>query len=345
MTLADQSTGQPVGLACEVAGGRPGPRWVFDACLDTAPFGDEAAWSTPPTSGVVRDGWLWGRGASDSKVAAAIFCHVGAHIAAQADEMAGRLVLLFDVDEHTGRFGGARRYFEGPDAPGDVAGVLIGYPGLDELVVGSRGVLRVRLQVHGVAGHSGAKARHLNAIEKAAEMVQGLATAELPAAMTAGFPVPPKLTVTAIRGGEGYSITPDRCDVSVDVRTTPALGPDDARDLIAAIVERVDAAWPGTRPTEIVVETSWPAYVLEEGSPARDALMTAAAEAGVEVRPKVSGPSNIGNYLATLSIPATAGWGVAHRGLHGTDEGVDLATVPTVQAVYHAAVLRLLAAR
>ena len=39
------SGGATVALACEVAGGRPGPRFVLDACLDTAPFGDEAAWT------------------------------------------------------------------------------------------------------------------------------------------------------------------------------------------------------------------------------------------------------------------------------------------------------------
>ena len=32
--------GATVALACEVTGARPGPRYVLDACLDTAPFGD-----------------------------------------------------------------------------------------------------------------------------------------------------------------------------------------------------------------------------------------------------------------------------------------------------------------
>src|SRR5215472_18701007 len=34
--------GSTVALACEVTGARPGSRYVLDACLDTAPFGDEA---------------------------------------------------------------------------------------------------------------------------------------------------------------------------------------------------------------------------------------------------------------------------------------------------------------
>lgn len=42
--------GVTVALACEVPG-RLGPRFVLDACLDTAPFGDEAVWTFPPAFG------------------------------------------------------------------------------------------------------------------------------------------------------------------------------------------------------------------------------------------------------------------------------------------------------
>jgi hypothetical protein len=58
--------GETVALTCEVPGARPGPRVVLDACLDTAPFGDEAAWTYPPASGQITGGWLHGRGSSDS---------------------------------------------------------------------------------------------------------------------------------------------------------------------------------------------------------------------------------------------------------------------------------------
>jgi len=45
--------GGTVALVCDVTGQVPGPRYVLDACLDTAPFGDETAWSHPPLSGVI----------------------------------------------------------------------------------------------------------------------------------------------------------------------------------------------------------------------------------------------------------------------------------------------------
>ena len=97
----------------------------------------------------------------------------------------------------------------------------------------------------------------------------------------------------------------------------------------------VDEAWPGTRPTDIEITTRWPAFALTEGSPLRDALLDAAHAVGLATQPKIAGPSNIGNYLAGLGIPATAGFGVDYQGLHGTDERIRLDTIPAVQAVYH----------
>jgi succinyl-diaminopimelate desuccinylase len=343
VTVLKDTTDATVGLACEIAGARPGPRWVLDACLDTAPFEDEHAWTYPPTSAVIADGWMWGRGSSDSKSGAAIFCHVAARLATIRDRWRGTLVLLFDVDEHTGGFGGAKRYFEGEDAPHDVAGVMIGYPGLTKLVVGGRGVHRAKLHVHGVASHSGSSSTTTpNAIEKAAHLVRVLSTAQLPEGASASFPLPGKLTVTAMTGGQGYSVTPNLCTLNIDIRTTPTFDTTATAHLLDQLVTDVDGRWPGTRPTLIEADPAWPAYALDVDSRLCAALLDAAHAAGLDVEPKIAGPSNIGNYLAGLGIPATAGFGVDHIGLHATDERIRLDSIPTVQAVYHAAALDLL---
>ncbi|MDT0267640.1 M20/M25/M40 family metallo-hydrolase [Streptomyces sp. DSM 44915] len=335
------TTGAAVAVTADIRGAHPGPRYVLNACLDTAPFGDEAAWTHPPTSGLIEDGWLWGRGSSDSKVAVAVFCHLAARFASLADRLRGTLTLLFDLDEHTGGFGGAKRYFEGPDAPDDVAGVLIGYPGTDKLVIGGRGVHRAQLHVHGVASHSGGRKTTPGAIDKAAHLVHELRTAELPTA-TADFPVPGKLTVTAINAGQGYSVTPDLCTLNIDIRTTPAFDDTAAAELLATSTAHVDQAWPNTPPTRVHTHTRWPPYALPPDSLLRSALLDAARAHHQHPQPKIAGPSNIGNYLAGLGIPATAGFGVDYTGLHATDERFRTDTVPTVQATYHTALATLL---
>jgi succinyl-diaminopimelate desuccinylase len=331
--------GATVALTCEVSGARPDPRYVLDACLDTAPFGDEAVWTYPPASGEIAGGWLHGRGSSDSKAGASIFAHVAARLRDTAGSLGGSVVLLFDVDEHTGGFGGAKAYFE---HAGPAAGVMIGYPGLDHVVTGGRGILRARVHVHGVAGHSGSTRTGAGAITKAADLIRTLDEIPLPGPAGPEFPLPAKLTVTAINGGEGYSMVPDLCTLNVDIRLTPALDDPAAAALLREAVAKTDAAWPGTPPTDVEITARWPPYALPDGSPLRDALLKAAARAGLAPVAKVAGPSNIGNYLAGLGIPATAGFGVDYKGLHGTDERVRLDSIPAVQAAYHQALLFLL---
>lgn len=342
-TRLDQG-GELLGLVCELEGGRSGPRWVLDACLDTAPFGDLASWRHEPTSAVVEEGWLYGRGSADSKVAVAIFCHVAAALGSEAGRGVDRLSLVFDADEHTGRFGGARAYFGGT-LPGTVGGVMIGYPGNDRLVAGSRGFLRVRVDVRGTAGHSGsAGKRGINAVERAAHLVGLLHESPLRDVPVAGFELPPRLTVTGIRGGDGFSVVPDLCSVDVDIRLTPAFDATAARQLLDSAVADLDRSRPGPAPTTIHFDETWPAYRLVPGSPLVTALRDAAEQAcGRNIPAGVCGPSNIGNYLASRGIEATAGYGVRYRNAHGADECIDLATIPEVYTTYLGAVRRLLA--
>jgi acetylornithine deacetylase/succinyl-diaminopimelate desuccinylase-like protein len=117
---------------------------------------------------------------------------------------------------------------------------------------------------------------------------------------------------------------------------------DAATRLLHQLVAQVDQAWPETSPTLVEADTTWRAYALAEDSRLRTALADASRLVGLHVDAKIAGPSNIGNYLAGLGIPATAGFGVAYVGLHGTDERIRLDTIPIAQAVYHAAALALL---
>ncbi|MFE1879445.1 M20 family metallopeptidase [Streptomyces diastatochromogenes] len=340
----NDDAGEPLGLLVEIPGGRPGPWWTLDACVDTAPYGDEAAWSFAPAGGDVADGWLLGRGAADSKLAAAMFCHIAADLAPRAQTLHGGLAVLLDVDEHTGGFGGARAYLA-DEAAARPAGVMIGYPGLDEVVVGGRGLWRATIVVHAPSGHSGSSRTVVGAISRAAHLVRLLDAAELPGVNAASaFPLPPKLSVTSFHGGQGFSVTPDRCELNVDVRTVPTFDAHDAETLVREAVARLDAELPAPRPTEVVPVVTWPPFRLTEDEQPAAALLGAAAGAGLTVRAKTAGPSNIGNLLAGEGIAATAGFGVPYEGLHGIDERAHLAALPTVYAVYHRAVLDLLRA-
>ncbi|MEI9901887.1 MAG: M20/M25/M40 family metallo-hydrolase [Hyphomicrobium sp.] len=285
------AAGGIVGLHGRIRTRDPGPVLCLDACIDTAPFGDETLWSRPPSSGSVADGRLWGRGAADSKMGVAILSHVARDLVKSGAIGRGGIDLLFDADEHTGRFGGVRAYLDAVDRPPD--GALLGYPENAELIRGSRGFHRVRLVVSGRAAHSGATDRTgVNAIAKLAHLVAALETAPLPAEPDGPFAFGPRLTVTQIEGGEGFSVVPDRATCGIDIRLTPGFAAGQAEHWIAEQVARIDALHPSPRPTAIEPVDSWPPYLVPTDAPLVRAFHAAGREAFARDVPlAVCGPS------------------------------------------------------
>lgn len=153
---------------------------------------------------------------------------------------------------------------------------MIGYPGLDDVVVGGRGLWRAVIAVHAPSGHSGSSRTVVGAISRAAHLVRLLDAADMPGVGGgSGFPLPPKLSVTSFHGGQGFSVTPDRCELNVDVRITPAFDAHDAETLIRKAVAELDAELPAPKPTEITPVASWPPHCAcregprhPQGSPA-----------------------------------------------------------------------------
>ena len=339
-------SGQRLGIYVEAAGKTTaGPWTVLNGTLDTAGFGDPSAWTFDPTRAEIDDGWIHGRGSADSKAAVSVFSHLIIELLAQPD-FAGRVGVLFDCDEHSGRFGGARAFFDqvhGEDGLPRPDGVLIGYPGMDRIVNGCRGFLRSKLTVHGIAAHSGSsRQRGINAISRAADLTRQLESLPVPPA-TEAFPLTPQFTVTGMQGGgQTFTQVPDLCEIRLDVRLTPSFSLDEARRAIEETVTRFDAESPQTGATDIEWFGGWPAYQLPPTHPLVLALREASHdELNVYLPTAVVGPSNIGNYLASLGVPALCGFGVEAEGIHAANERIALASIEPVYRIYRNALSRL----
>lgn len=344
-------SGRPMAVVVTIKGARPGPTYCLDACLDTADSGDESKWSRPVFGGDIADGWLYGRGSCDSKAAVAIFCHLAAHFHRRRADLAGTLEVLFDADEHTGRFGGVKHYLADCGARGiKPDGVIIGYPGNDYIAAGARGFYRVEITVHGKSAHSGSSSTSgANAVVKAAALAQKLAEVDVAAfGVGPAFPLPGKLTITEIGGGSGFTAVPDSCKLKVDCRLTPTFTAEHARLVIRDAIASVDESFAARKEfaaseaTSVVEEESWPQYVLSD-DPLVRALGAAATEVyGKVIPPRVVGPSNIGNYLSGKGIAVICGFGVPYKGLHATDECIEVAGIEAVVKTYKKTVERLL---
>jgi succinyl-diaminopimelate desuccinylase len=265
---------------------------------------------------------------------AAILAHVVRDLMRDGSIRRGGIDLLLDADEHTGRFGGARAYLDALDRKPD--GAVLGYPDNHELIRGSRGFHRVRLSVAGRAGHSGATdGGAINAIARLARLVGAIEAAPLPAEPPGPFAFGPRVTVTEVAGGEGFSVVPDSARCSVDMRLTPGFDAAAARRWLEALID------PAT--TRIETVESWPAYCVADADPLVRAFRDAGRAAfGREIGLAVSGPSNIGNLFAAHGIPTLCGLGVTAENVHGTDECAWLDSVAAAYRGYFEGVRRYL---
>jgi len=333
--LLSDGEGKEVAVLVEIAGPAPGPVLCLDACIDTAPAGDPDQWTEPPFSGVVRGRRLLGRGAADSKSGVAILAHVARHLA-QTQIPRGSVHVLFDADEHTGRFGGVRAYLAAiPRLP---EGVSLGYPGNDGIVVGSRGFLRAKLHFAGRAAHSGEIDQSGdNALTKAAAFALKVAGADLPKAGDAAFPFGPAATVTHLSGGEGFSVVPDHATCHIDIRLTRAFDGARAASWLQEIVHSVD------RQARIETVDHWPAYLVEPSDRLVRSFAAAAEQAfGRPIASDVCGPSKIGNLLAARGVPTICAPGVSFANMHAANESASIESMAPVYALYCDAALRFL---
>jgi succinyl-diaminopimelate desuccinylase len=333
--LLRDGEGKDVAVLVEIAGAAPGPVLCLDACIDTAPTGDLDQWTEPPFCGAVRGRRLLGRGGADSKSGVAVLAHVARHLA-ETSIPRGSVHVLFDADEHTGRFGGVRAYLDSIARPPDA--VSLGYTGNDCIVVGSRGFLRARLHFTGKAAHSGEVERTgVNALNKAAAFALKVAASTFPETHDAAFAFGPAATVTHLSGGEGFSVVPDHATCNIDIRLTRAFDGDKAMRWLEEIVRAVD---PQCR-----IETidHWPAYLVELDHDLVRSFSAAAERAfGRHVPADVCGPSNIGNLLAARGVPTICAPGVSFGNMHAANEWADIESIAPVYAMYCDAALRFL---
>jgi succinyl-diaminopimelate desuccinylase len=310
------------------------------ACLDTAPFGDPDSWHHSPTSGIIEDGWLYGRGSADSKIAVSILCHLAVEFNQIFQEKKQGISFFFDGDEHTGQFNGIKTYTK--EYP-EIKKMWIAYPGNDQLNIGARGFYRAEITVYGIAAHSGSSAStQNNAIVKSSLLINSLNLIKLNEFSDEHFELSPKISVTEIAGGKGYSIIPDRCTIKVDIRLTPTFGHLEARRMLSQSLAMIDNQMPSGQKSILKVQDTWPAYKLDINSDVVDTLLKSANEHfNKKVNCRVCGPSNVGNYLSSLDIEATCGFGVTCKNIHASNECVDISTIKPVYDSYFGAVMEL----
>ena len=195
----------------ERSGPQPGPSLLLAAHIDTVAPGE--GWTVDPYGAIEKKGRIYGRGAVDDKASVAVFTACGLALRPAA----GRLVVALTSGEETGKSG----LLDLLEPIGPVDAAVIGEPTALEICVRQRGLLVLTAVAAGKAGHVGRPEGTVNAIEVAADDIRALAEIDLgPADPYLGAP---RAAVTGVRGGTAHNVIPDRCELTIDVRTVPGL--------------------------------------------------------------------------------------------------------------------------
>jgi len=161
--------------------GDDGPKLMFGpAHVDVVPVEIVDSWEEDPFSGLVKDGYVWGRGALDMLfiVAAQVQAFIELH--EEGFQPRGELILLVVSDEEAGGTHGARwmvenhpELVEADYAITEAGGISIA-PDKIAFMTGEKGVARKRISFRGKAGHGSMPYGSDNAVVKLSEAVTRL---------------------------------------------------------------------------------------------------------------------------------------------------------------------------
>ncbi|NPV72143.1 MAG: M20 family metallopeptidase [Firmicutes bacterium] len=197
-------------------GRRPGV--LLCGHLDTVPISDEM-WLCDPFSGEVRDGRLYGLGASDMKGGIAAMACAMAAIMALGESLAGDLVMALTADEEDTCLG-AREIVSRGLLPTGLGSLVIAEPTGLQVASCHKGALWLELEVRGKASHAAMPDLGVNAVSHMAQLIGAVERYRLPCPhhRLLGSAT---LAVTTVKGGLKVNIIPDFCRATVDVRTVP----------------------------------------------------------------------------------------------------------------------------
>lgn len=322
--LAD---GRP-NLVARVGGNQEKPPIAFTGHTDTVPLGAQE-WTVPPHGGLIKEGRLWGRGASDMKSGVAAFVAAATKVAHRLEGTPG-VVLYITAGEETGSEGAfvlARRGMQG-----EAGALVVAEPSDNRPFCGHKGALWLKATTRGVTAHGSMPDKGVNAVYAAARAVSRLEAFDFNIARHAVMGSP-TLNVGTFHGGLNVNSVPDRAEIGIDLRTLPGMQHarllEQLRSYLGADV---------TLESRVDVESVWTA---PDDPWMRDVFEICHAVSGnapsVEAAPYFTDASALTPALG--GIPTVIlGPGPAHMA-HQTDEWCECARIEEAAMIYERLIL------
>ncbi len=306
----------------------------FNGHTDVVPVGDAAAWTHDPFGGVIKDGMLWGRGATDMKSGVAAFAAAAIDFVRNTPPD-GAVILAITGDEEGDGDHGTLALLDWMAVNGEsMTDCLVGEPTCPEVMgemmkIGRRGSMTALITAKGVQGHSAYPHRAKNPVAALVRLMDRLASHELDRG-TDHFDASTLALTTIDTGNPANNVIPATCTGTVNIRFNDAHTGAALSDWLRTEATRVqDETGVGITMT---IRISGESFLTPPG-PLSD-LIARAVQAETGIIPKASTTGGTSDARFVKNHCPVVEFGLVGKTMHQVDERVAVADIQTLKAIY-----------
>lgn len=306
----------------------------FNGHTDVVPVGDEAAWTAPPFGAEIRDGFLYGRGATDMKSGVAAFAAAAIdHV--QSARPDGAIILTITGDEEGPARDGTLALLDWMEAAGERMDLcLVGEPTSGETIgdmakIGRRGSLNARITATGQQGHVAYPQRARNPLPALIALLDRLNRHRLDEG-TAHFDPSNLEVVTVDTGNAATNVTPAEARAALNIRFNDTHSGESLSDWLRAEAART-ATETGVAIT-VDISVSGEAFLTPPGP--LSALVTRAVQDETGLTPDLSTTGGTSDARFVTRHCPVIEFGLTGHRMHAVDERVRVDEIHSLKAIY-----------
>ena len=306
----------------------------FNGHTDVVPLGDEAAWTMPPFGAEIKDGFLYGRGATDMKSGVAAFAAAAIDFVAETPPD-GAVVLAITGDEEADALDGTSALLDWMTANNEAMSVcLVGEPTCPSVMgeamkIGRRGSMTAFFTITGVQGHAAYPHRAKNPMPAMARLMDVLSSRELDQG-TEHFDPSSLQVLTIDTGNPATNVTPSQTRATVNIRFNDRHTSDALTAWMQEEADKVAAAFDVK--VEMGLKVSGESFVTPPGE--LSDLVGRAVEAETGRKPDLSTSGGTSDARFVKDHCPVVEFGLVGKTMHQVDERVEVAQIGQLKAIY-----------
>lgn len=306
----------------------------FNGHTDVVPLGDEAAWTVPPFGAVIKDGYLYGRGATDMKSGVAAFAAAAVDFVRETPPD-GAIILAITGDEEGDAVDGTTALLDWMrDNSESMTDCLVGEPTSpdemgDAIKIGRRGSMTAWFTVTGEQGHSAYPHRANNPLSAMARLMDRLASHELDQG-TDHFDPSTLAVVTIDTGNPATNVIPAQCKAAVNIRFNDRHTGAELTEWLKTEADRIISEF-GVK-VDIRVSISGESFITPPGE--LSDLISEAVRAETGRTPELSTSGGTSDARFVKNHCPVVECGLVGKTMHQVDERVKVEQIGQLKAIY-----------